>query len=68
MNATGLTHGNLSSHMSKLEKAGYLKIKKDFVGRRPNTMLHITNRGRASLQEYLEAMKQIDAQLSKSSV
>ena len=66
MNQTGLTHGNLSSHMTKLEKAGYLTVKKEFVERRPHTMLYITDKGRAALQKYLETMKQvIDTQLSK---
>lgn len=66
MNQTGLTFGNLSSHMTKLEKAGYLIIKKEFVGKRPHTMLSITDEGRSALQKYLETMKKvIDAQLSK---
>jgi len=66
MNQTGLTHGNLSSHMTKLEKAGYLTVKKEFVGRTPHTMLSITDKGRSSLQKYLETMKHvIDTQLSK---
>ncbi|MFC1755166.1 winged helix-turn-helix domain-containing protein [Thermoproteota archaeon] len=66
MNRTGLTHGNLSSHMTKLEKAGYLTVKKEFVGRRPHTMICITDKGRVALQKYLETMKHvIDTQLSK---
>jgi DNA-binding MarR family transcriptional regulator len=69
MNQTGLTHGNLSSHMTKLEKVGYLKVKKEFVGRRPHTMLYITEKGGEALQKYLEIMKQvIDSQLSKKNV
>lgn len=52
--------------MTKLEKAGYLIIKKEFVGKRPHTMLSITDEGRSALQKYLETMKKvIDAQLSK---
>ncbi|NQT82008.1 transcriptional regulator [bacterium] len=56
---TGLTWGNLSSHMSKLEAAGYIKIKKEFVGKKPHTMLRLTNKGRAAFREYRQSMKQV---------
>ena len=36
---TGLTGGNVSSHMSKLEEAGYVDVEKGFVGKRPQTVL-----------------------------
>jgi DNA-binding transcriptional ArsR family regulator len=39
MRQTGLTFGNLSAHMSKLEEAGYIDIIKEFVGKKPHTML-----------------------------
>lgn len=51
-NQTGLTHGNLSSHMSKLEKAGYIEVEKEFVDRKPHTMLRLTDEGRAAFREY----------------
>ena len=44
--ATGLTKGNLSSHLSKLEDAGLVTIEKRFVGRRPNTGVALTTVGR----------------------
>ncbi|MDY6833315.1 MAG: transcriptional regulator [Chloroflexota bacterium] len=59
MRQTGLTFGNLSSHMSKLEAAGYIDIQKEFVGKKPHTMLQITNAGRVALREYQKRMKQV---------
>jgi len=59
MNQTGLTWGNLSAHMSKLEEAGYLKVEKSFKGRRPNTALRLTPQGREAFQEYARRMKQV---------
>jgi len=58
MNQTGLTWGNLSTHMSKLEEAGYLEVEKSFKGRRPNTTLRLTLQGRKAFQEYARKMKQ----------
>ena len=55
---TGLTFGNLSSHLSKLEVAGYVAIDKEFVGKKPHTMLRLTNEGRAAFQDYRQSMKQ----------
>lgn len=49
---TGLTWGNLSSHMTKLEEAGYLEVIKEFVGRKPHTMLKLTKEGRRAFEEY----------------
>ena len=59
MNQTGLTWGNLSAHMSKLEEAGYLEVEKSFKGKRPNTTLKLTHKGRAAFQEYARKMKQV---------
>ena len=59
MNQTGLTWGNLSAHMSKLEEAGYLEVEKSFKGRRPNTALQLTPQGRKALQAYARKMKQV---------
>ena len=56
---TGLTRGNLSSHMSKLENAGYIEINKEFVDKIPRTLLRITDDGRAALLAYTESMKQV---------
>lgn len=59
MRQTGLTHGNLSSHMSKLETAGYIEIEKEFKDKKPHTMLHLTENGRAALKKYMQSMKEI---------
>jgi DNA-binding MarR family transcriptional regulator len=56
---TGLTRGNLSSHMSKLEVAGYIEISKEFVDKIPRTLLRITDQGRSALLDYTNNMKQV---------
>ena len=58
MSQTGLTFGNLSAHMSKLEEAGYIDIIKEFVGKKPHTMLKLTEKGRQAFDEYRKKMKQ----------
>jgi DNA-binding MarR family transcriptional regulator len=59
MNQTGLTWGNLSAHMIKLEEAGYIEVVKSFRGKRPNTMLRLTQDGRAAFQAYRQQMKRV---------
>jgi DNA-binding MarR family transcriptional regulator len=59
MNQTGLTWGNLSAHLSKLEEAGYLLVEKTFKGKRPNTMLRLTTDGRAAFRNYTRSMRQL---------
>ncbi|UCE74818.1 MAG: transcriptional regulator [Methanomassiliicoccales archaeon] len=59
MRQTGLTFGNLSSHLSKLEKAEYVRIKKEFVGKKPHTMLNLTKKGREAFLAYRNRMKQV---------
>jgi DNA-binding MarR family transcriptional regulator len=56
MRTTGLTRGNLSSHMSKLEEAGYVEVIKEFVNRKPVTMLKLTDKGRKAFLEYRRNM------------
>jgi len=56
---TGLTWGNLSSHLSKLEAAGYVAIEKEFLDKKPHTTLHLTDKGRTAFQEYRRSMKQV---------
>src|SRR5512137_3170431 len=58
MNQTGLSWGNLSTHMSKLEEAGYLEVEKGFKGRRPNTTLRLTPQGRQAFAGYARKLKQ----------
>lgn len=59
MNQSGLTWGNLSAHMSKLEEAGYIEVLKTFKGRRPNTTLRLTPHGRKAFRNYARKMKQV---------
>jgi DNA-binding MarR family transcriptional regulator len=59
MNQTGLTWGNLSSHMSKLEEAGYVAVEKSFVGKKPQTMAALTEAGRAAFQAYRRQMEEV---------
>ncbi|MFC1875115.1 winged helix-turn-helix domain-containing protein [Chloroflexota bacterium] len=54
---TGLTWGNLSSHINKLETAGYVAVEKEFVGKKPHTMLHLTDKGRIAFGDYRRKMR-----------
>ena len=56
---TGFTWGNLSSHLSRLETAGYVVIKKDFLDKKPHTMLQLTDAGRTAFKLYRRTMKQV---------
>jgi len=51
---TGLTKGNLSVHLSKLEEAGYIEIEKRFLGKKPQTLCRLTSKGRIAFERYLE--------------
>jgi DNA-binding transcriptional ArsR family regulator len=55
--ATGATDGNLSTHLAKLEETGYIRIKKSFQGKKPLTKCLLTERGRAALSRYVEALE-----------
>jgi len=59
MQQTGMTWGNLSAHLTKLERAGYVEIIKEFVNRKPHSMLRLTSAGRAALQAYRQQMKDL---------
>ncbi|MEJ2757087.1 MAG: transcriptional regulator [Anaerolineales bacterium] len=59
MRQTNLTWGNLSSHMTKLEDAGYIEVIKEFKDKRPNTMLELTAKGRQAFQHYREQMHNV---------
>lgn len=61
MNQTGLSWGNLSAHLSKLEEAGYLQIEKSFKGKRPNTTLRLTDQGRNAFKTYAVNMRALFA-------
>jgi DNA-binding transcriptional ArsR family regulator len=54
---TGLTKGNLSAHLSKLELAEYVKIEKTFKGKLPLTVCKLTSAGQKALKAYREQLQ-----------
>ena len=56
---TGLTWGNLSTHMAKLEEAGYIEMIKEFKGKKPHTKIRLTEQGRAAFREYKKSLQQV---------
>lgn len=56
---TALTKGNLSSHLSRLEKAGYVEIEKTYQGKVPLTLYRLTEAGRAAFDAYREQLRDI---------
>ncbi len=56
---TGLTRGNLSSHLGRLEEAGYIQVDKEFVERVPRTLIRLTSEGREAIQTYRDNMHQV---------
>jgi DNA-binding MarR family transcriptional regulator len=59
MNQTQLTRGNLSSHLSKLQAAGFVEIKKEFVEKIPRTLLRLTEEGRNAFVQYRQKMQRV---------
>jgi len=55
---TGLTKGNLSVHLSKLEEAGYVRIEKTYRGKVPLTLCQLTDQGRQAFDSYRKQLKQ----------
>jgi len=56
---TGLTKGNLSTHLVRLEEAGYVDIEKTFRGKIPLTLVRLSSEGKAAFQSYRKSMKDI---------
>ena len=54
---TGLTKGNLSAHLSKLEEAGYIRIEKTFKGKLPLTVCKLTPAGKKALAQYRQQLQ-----------
>jgi DNA-binding MarR family transcriptional regulator len=54
-----VTDGNLGSHLQRLEEAGYIKVHKTFVGRRPRTYVSATRRGRYVYEDHVQALREI---------
>jgi DNA-binding MarR family transcriptional regulator len=57
--ATGLTNGNLSAHLSKLETAGLVAILKQFVGKRPQTMVSLTRLGGEQIHQHWRQLEKL---------
>ncbi len=54
-----ITDGNLASHISALEKEKYVEIKKQFVGKKPNTSYAVTKAGKKAFNDHLDALEKI---------
>lgn len=59
MRQTRLTWGNLSSHISKLEDAEYIEVRKEFLDKKPHTILKLTPKGRDAFKKYRRAMDRV---------
>lgn len=55
----GLTDGNLSTHLTALDNAGYIKIAKSFKGRKPRTTISQTAKGKRALTNYIDLLQGI---------
>jgi len=56
----GLTRGNLSRHLSRLEEAGFVEMTKSFKARKSCTRIRLTRKGRVSIDQYWAALKNVD--------
>ena len=57
LHETEMNKGNLSSHLARLEEAGYVEIEKTYRGKVPRTLLRLTRAGRAAFDQYLKGLK-----------
>ena len=56
---TEATDGNLGAHLATLEKAGYIKIVKDFAGKKPRTRVGITASGQRAFQNHVSYLREL---------
>lgn len=54
-----LSDGNLASHITALEKAGYVKVEKRFMGKKPNTLYKVTATGKKAFINHLDALEDL---------
>jgi DNA-binding transcriptional ArsR family regulator len=66
LNSTGLTKGNLSAQLSKLEEAGYVHIQKGFKGKYPHTQCALTAHGRRAFKQYWEQYQSLANHLNNT--
>lgn len=62
---TGLTRGNLSSHLSKLEEAEYIQIEKTYKGKVPQTFVSITAQGRTAFVAYRQKLNDLVQRINR---
>jgi DNA-binding MarR family transcriptional regulator len=55
---TGMNKGTLSSHLSRLEEAGYIEVSKTYRGKVPQTLLRLTTAGRKAFEQYRRKLKE----------
>lgn len=60
---TGLTRGNLSSHLSRLEDVGYININKTYRGKIPLTLCSLTDTGREAFKSYSHQLRELVDQM-----
>ena len=58
-NKTGLTWGNLATHLGKLGEAGYIEVQKGYQGKKPHSKVQLTPQGRSAFQEYRTTVQQL---------
>ncbi len=58
-----LSDGNLASHMAALEKIGYVEVRKQFIGKKPNTTYAITIEGKKAFSEHLNSLEKLIKQI-----
>ncbi len=63
---TGLTKGNLSSHLAKLEAAGLVAVEKRFVGKKPQTLAAATRAGRAAIERHWAQLESLRARTARA--
>jgi len=59
LDKTGASNGNLSTHLSKLEAAGYVTQEKGYAGKKPQTLVYLTDSGRDAWIDYLSTMQSL---------
>jgi DNA-binding transcriptional ArsR family regulator len=62
---TGLTKGNLSAHLAKLAEAGIVEIDKGYIGKIPNTKVHLSDAGRLAIEHYWQRLARLHNEASQ---
>jgi DNA-binding MarR family transcriptional regulator len=65
LRVTGLNNGNLSTHLTKLETAGLVTIVKQFAGKRPQTLVSVTEPGREQIKQHWRRQEKLRDQAGK---